>query len=67
MKLVKEVKVVHQGKLECLANVDPKETQEKGGCQGREDCKEVLESEAHQDPLDHRVPQVLQEFKVCKE
>lgn len=47
MKLVKEVKVVHQGKLECLVNVDPKETQEKGGCQGREDCKEVLESEAH--------------------
>lgn len=67
MKLVKGVKVVRLGNLECLVNGDPKERQEKGDRQGLEDCREVLESEAHQDPLDHRVPQVLQEFKACKE
>lgn len=59
MKLVKEAMVAHQGKLECKGNGDPKENQENGDRQGREDCREVQESEVHQDPLDHRVPQVL--------
>lgn len=56
---MKEAIVAHQGKLECKVNGDPKENQENGDRQGREDCREVQESEVHQDPLDHRVPQVL--------